>query len=46
MPIVEWLIAHGSNVSVTSGDDCPVSLAAFEDRFEIMWRLHAAGGEP
>jgi len=43
MPIVEWLIAHGSNVSVTSGDDCPVSLAAFEDRFEIMWRLHAAG---
>jgi ankyrin repeat protein len=43
---VEWLLQHGANVSTVSphGEETAVSVAAFEDRFPIMWRLVEAGG--
>ena len=43
--VVEWLLAHGANATaVTPGSgDTPVTVAAMEDRFPLLWKLHAAG---
>ena len=44
---VEWLIQAGANVSApTANGESALAVAAFEDRFPLVWRLHEAGGAP
>ena len=39
--MVEWLLGHGANVSVTSSSgESAISVAALEDKYNIVWRLH------
>ena len=41
---VEWLIKAGANVSATThSGETALAVAAFEDRFPILWRLHEGG---
>ena len=44
LAVVEWLLQRHVNVSrVSDAGDTPLAVAAYEDKFHVMWRLHEAG---
>jgi len=46
LTVIEWLIQHGANASVEpvgENAESAISVAASEDKFQILWRLHEAG---